>query len=412
MTGCASGGDQSGVLLEIDGEVGILTALHGVVPCFAGDFNIFNPSALCTGQLRSVDIARDLAFLSCQSAQLPEPLTLGDRELPALADATVAGYPLLMQMVRGRQVTTAKPPYSRIDATGAINNVALTDRVSPAPSTRVLHINGPVARGDSGGPVISDGQVVGIVNGGMSGGLFGMAWAISTTDGIDLQPKENQLPELRRISVMNLSDLSGFAARSATEMAGKLPCAESDEPCWAVWFSIAGGMNDALAGFVVAPPSRKVDINRPGYGDPGAHKSARNHKFAIPMPPGDAKYRLRLWLSRPFRMLLVEWDFNDSDTNQKDRFDLKHEVDVKSLSGLFDYREDINNVTRLALQSGEVLPIGTNGFILRMFETSDLGDSRILRLDVQSPMWEYLNQTTSAMSNSALHIGYAWILAD
>jgi hypothetical protein len=189
---------QSG--FRVQNQVGIITALHGVVGCKTiiaepgGDGQAFHN--LIIGK---VDIRHDVAVLwskELAGAPLVGLATITETLAIDVAETyQVIGYPFGLF----RQKPTIDVKVLERTALGNLLPdeaiTAIADRDSPAIDADVLSVQTHLVPGHSGAPVLNrQGQVVGIGNGGLDLGRVEMGWAIPW-DEIDPQVVSNQVSQ-------------------------------------------------------------------------------------------------------------------------------------------------------------------------------------------------------------------------
>ncbi len=172
---------------RVQGEHGIVTALHGLADCPEATINAeYTNGVFRQLTLVAVDIDRDIALLS--SSELDVDMTEG---LAAPHTDTIArdglyalGYPY------GK---TYQEPTTQITVTYAmtLNRIIpeefitepFENRRSPDLQIRVLFAEAHFVPGHSGAPVLNaQDQVIGIVDGGLKEGYIGKSWLIPWPD--------------------------------------------------------------------------------------------------------------------------------------------------------------------------------------------------------------------------------------
>ena len=167
---------ESGFRTTVDGEVGIVTTLHGIVGCAAvvADNGTERVGGL---EIARVDVARDVAFLSSETLRT-------DRALPVSASPRpVAGAESVPIM----------------DLATADQLAALTDRRSPKPEILVFHLARGPHQPNFGAPVLDGaGSIVGVENG-VAGPSGSIGWVVAY-EGIEWTPPVQNEPEMDRLA--------------------------------------------------------------------------------------------------------------------------------------------------------------------------------------------------------------------
>lgn len=167
---------------RVKGEVGIVTALHGVVECKSVTAQSGND--VVDGLIiAKVDIERDIALLWSQSLAAKgmdglEPGAIisiqGDYEL-----VRVIGYPQGLTRPKTTVDVKITARTQLIDLLPDKDISALDKRSSPAVDIDVLSVQAPVVPGHSGAPFIDrNGRIIGVGSGGLDLGRIDSAWAI------------------------------------------------------------------------------------------------------------------------------------------------------------------------------------------------------------------------------------------
>ncbi|MCB0109449.1 MAG: trypsin-like peptidase domain-containing protein [Caldilineaceae bacterium] len=219
--GCTSAPEQrvqSG--FRVTGQVGIFTALHGVLGCKTviaepgGDGQTFHDLSI-----GKVDIDHDVAVLWSRGLA-DEPLEglvviTETLQIDQKASYQVIGYPL--NVFRQKPTVDVKI-LERTELGNLLTNDAilvLEERMSPALDAKVLSIQTHLIPGHSGAPLLNQAnQVVAIGNGGLDAGRIEMGWAIPW-DELDLSTivagvsQEVSWSERRRLREIGDSD-SGY----------------------------------------------------------------------------------------------------------------------------------------------------------------------------------------------------------
>jgi hypothetical protein len=173
---------------KANGINGIVTALHGVA---VGKGNItiqeFSTQRVFNNvKIAMLDMANDICTISSpQIAAIPldQGYTVNNRfsddELKGKT-VRINGYPLGIFAMQDNNVLldNNKPivPLQTIIPPGIAPG--LLKRNSPNTNIRVLVLNGTIAPGHSGAPIIYNKEVIGMADGGLTPGISGYAWAV------------------------------------------------------------------------------------------------------------------------------------------------------------------------------------------------------------------------------------------
>lgn len=183
---------STGFVYRTNGStVGIVTTLHGVCGCnsiiaYDSDGKIIDDDLTVT----KADIESDIALLS-SSTLLSKYSTTG-YEFSSLSPSSltrrkvaIIGFPYGRQIISTQDEGKISEP-----ATGQLEHFidddnsteALERRGSPSISESVLNLIGELPPGQSGSPIIYNGEVVGIGNGGLKESSSNTCWAISVSN--------------------------------------------------------------------------------------------------------------------------------------------------------------------------------------------------------------------------------------
>lgn len=225
---------QSG--FRVKDQVGIVTALHGVLGCKTiiaepgGNGRSFHN--LLIGK---VDIRHDIAVLWSKELAAPplaglttitETLTIDPKNT-----YQIIGYPfgLFRQKPTVDVKILERTALGNLLPDAAINDI--DDRNSPAIDAAVFSIQAHLVPGHSGAPILNtQGQVVGIGNGGLDLGRVEMGWAIPW-DGIALQVISTRVsqavswPDYRNLRALLRNDSDLLFAYSTPEPPTSTPTA-------------------------------------------------------------------------------------------------------------------------------------------------------------------------------------------
>lgn len=198
---------------RVEGKSGIFTALHGIADCDS----IYIPSGEYPAlRLFEVDIDRDVARL-CMTKELrtnpqtQQPECLSNSLEDGFTPAVVTNAPLPQLKIVGHpagspgqytieSIKAAKTSTDTLASlVGPTMAIKLEKRQSPLPTIRVIPLEGALAAGLSGAPVLTaDDQLIGIGDGSQAEGL---SWLIpwSELQLIPVQEAQAQLEQLRNL---------------------------------------------------------------------------------------------------------------------------------------------------------------------------------------------------------------------
>ncbi len=190
---CVSGKNivLSGFLFRSAGQLGVLTALHGVAGCEPIRARGFDGLYLDDLTISAVDLDRDVAWLESKALaavpSVPNPFTIASGISDSL---TVVGYP---QGVPAPLEHDAKPqprrlaPLGDLVPQGSAVRSGLAQRQSPRLDSIVLSLTGALQPGHSGGAILdASKKLVAIGDGGLNDGNSQIGWAIPVSQ-IDLK---------------------------------------------------------------------------------------------------------------------------------------------------------------------------------------------------------------------------------
>jgi hypothetical protein len=227
---CANGFNKISTGFRVEGEDGIITALHGVVGCksiTAYSDDIYSDSKGVNNRFEKleiikVDIEHDVALLWRDDLKIENVLAGGLKKYSSdfpkkQEDLYVTGYPdgvskqdfLLEIKVTDYDQLTYRIPDNQKPAKDG-----LLERKSPNLKTEVLYLQASVRPGHSGAPLFtSDKQVYGVVNGGLDMGRIGVSWAIRLSD-IEWEKVEAEgvAEELKRLADPDLLSSLSFSS--------------------------------------------------------------------------------------------------------------------------------------------------------------------------------------------------------
>lgn len=192
---CSSQSDDSSSTLTgfcAEGITGIVTALHGVAGCKKlsaiqrhsdrkdVEFNDLN--------IIKVDIDRDVALLSSKFKRefSSKGLVIGPKQTHRNKKISIVGYPLgIDEQLCSRKLRIRDRPRRTLYSLIPPGNIrkSLKKRKSPNLDKEVLSIEGHLAPGHSGAPILDEyNQVIGVADGGLQEGKGEIVWAIPWHD--------------------------------------------------------------------------------------------------------------------------------------------------------------------------------------------------------------------------------------
>lgn len=191
---------------------GIFTALHGVIGCSQFSARAGNSEIYTDLYIKSIDAEADTALLSSNLLESMDAQGLqvaGSVSWDNLSNATIIvyGHPFGTGEHGDRLLARIPAVHALQDEVPAGISVLLNRRSSPSMKLQVLSLQGPLSPGDSGAPILIDGLVVGIANGGLLGGTSGLGWAIRYSDISLSLPDPEVLARLARLPVDGLFDV-------------------------------------------------------------------------------------------------------------------------------------------------------------------------------------------------------------
>jgi hypothetical protein len=170
------------------GIKGIITALHGVAGYHDITIAQYKSSRIFTRDISIIKIDRqnDVCILSSPEINsipvesgIPIDSNYSVNELPRF-ELNVDGYPfgLLGEKSIGVKMDKAYPVKPLQDCLKASDAKSLNKSKSPDPEIVVFDLNGPIRPGHSGAPLIYNGAVIGIIDGGLIGDGLDYSWAV------------------------------------------------------------------------------------------------------------------------------------------------------------------------------------------------------------------------------------------
>lgn len=216
---CVSGQNSvlSGFLFRSAGQLGVLTALHGVAGCEPIRARGFDGLYLDDLTIRAVDLDRDVAWLESKELgalpSVPNPFPIASGVPDKL---TVVGYPQGVSAPLEHPVnpqTRRLAPLGELVPQGSAVRSGLEQRRSPKLDFVVLSLTGALQPGHSGGAILdASKQLVAIGDGGLNDGNSQIGWAIPIS-AIDLKPLASLRSEVASLGLK--PRLSAFALQDA-----------------------------------------------------------------------------------------------------------------------------------------------------------------------------------------------------
>ena len=242
---------------RLAGTKGIVTALHGVVDGIAFTAKNENGEVLTDLRIVTIDVTRDLVLLRC-----PQLETQDASGLPAVKELELSPSQLLISLghplginLHKREVKAGDPIGRKLHQLIPPGDTrAFSDRQSPGTDINVLSLAAQFVPGESGSPILTaDGQVVGVVNGGLLKGAAGISWAIPITDVIwsDVGTAQAPLERLARLDSSNLFGVTIDAGSEASSAGGAKTTSEGILP---------GPVNEKTAPSYLGGPANKFEF--------------------------------------------------------------------------------------------------------------------------------------------------------
>lgn len=173
---------QTGFLTKINGNSGIITALHGVVGCD----NIMaenNGTQFADLEIKLVDYSRDVVFLlSSNISSLPyssSSIEMGRLPTTLNEKIKVVGYPHSLLEQLSFPLSPHELPLRKLESFLPFDALSyLEKRNSPNVEIEVFGVIGALQQGLSGAPILDEnGNVIAVANGGLTNAKD-ISWAI------------------------------------------------------------------------------------------------------------------------------------------------------------------------------------------------------------------------------------------
>jgi S1-C subfamily serine protease len=264
---------------RVKGQIGIVTALHGVAGCpvINAQQTPGGPGPFNQLIIGKVDIARDVALLwSKELDALPADglEAVADPQVSDYRDVEVIGYPYDVYRQKPTLEVTIVETTELGDLVPLKSIPALVDRDSPAVDVRMLSVQAHLVPGHSGAPLLNGaGHVIGVGNGGLDLGRVEMGWAIPwhTIEWKTVSPQAAQdvsWIDVRRLHALELSDPQLFSFATPVDSGTLAPT-----PTMTPTIALTATPTTKLT---VTPPRPKVTIKVMGAG------AARNIALTSP----------------------------------------------------------------------------------------------------------------------------------
>lgn len=172
---------------KVEGKDGLVTALHGVV-----NARLITATSITDGLIYSdlritqIDIAHDIAVVS--STEIKNLDLVGfkvgssNSDLISGKELRMRGYYYDANEQENITVVASEKPFVFLkNIIKGEQREILNSRRSPELGSIVLWMNGNIIPGNSGAPILMDGKVIAIANGGLEAGTVGRCWGIPIT---------------------------------------------------------------------------------------------------------------------------------------------------------------------------------------------------------------------------------------
>lgn len=182
----------------------IMTALHGVCGCNTIAADDAYGRDLGKMKVYSADLGNDVAILTSEQGKnfnsgfKPSnvPLnSLGGKDVKMIAFGNAVERPKTTLIAKIRTTPVRK----LIECLKPEHQDLVRERNSPNIYTKVLDVEAAIPHGCSGAPIIYEGKVIGVADGGLDGGGTMYCWAIPINE-LNLSPKELLEPEYSKLA--------------------------------------------------------------------------------------------------------------------------------------------------------------------------------------------------------------------
>lgn len=175
---------QAGFRAMVQGQVGLVTALHGVVGCgmvIAVQEDELGGSEILDLQRSKVSVPHDVIFFTSASLDVESGNPLRATSATNAPNLRVVGYPLESVLQLDHTINFYDNPRRTLNDQfkGSSTIAKLAFRGSPSTTEVILMVQGTLQNGLSGAPLLTpSGAVVGIANGGLAQGFAQINWAV------------------------------------------------------------------------------------------------------------------------------------------------------------------------------------------------------------------------------------------
>lgn len=187
---------------------GIMTALHGVCGCKTIAVEDAGGRDLGRMKVSSVDLDNDVALLTSESGNVSfssgfETSNVSTSQL-ANQNVIMIGFGHGVSKPKTSTIARVRNPAIRslIDCVMPTHKEKLSERNSPNVYNEVLDVEIPIAPGCSGAPIIYNGKVIGVADGGLEKGTTNYCWAIPI-NSITLITKSSSEPRYSELAAKN-----------------------------------------------------------------------------------------------------------------------------------------------------------------------------------------------------------------
>jgi hypothetical protein len=232
---------STGFVIKWKGKVlGIVTALHGVCGCKAISAEDKYGKDFTSLSIINADIANDLAILSSKEMK---SFFKDGLEFSNISSSSLAGKQVTMISAPHGVKMITDTDYARVRKNPIVDlstfitqpkiETALTNRGSPDINIEVLNLEATIAKGSSGAPILYEGKVIGIANGGLDEGRTQVCWAIPWGEGnVDIASLSKLGNKYKELENNNPNQL--FLSTCGLDIPNrpfKTPSVDSDKKC-------------------------------------------------------------------------------------------------------------------------------------------------------------------------------------